>query len=137
MKFPELIPVYGDKEYRNKKCPSESQEQVTFFAEVRNKYPNTFGKIAYHQRSEGQKTYGQARWQKAEGQTTGASDIIIPGKPSFLCELKRQDHTLCKLSKEQEEYLVIARDYGSFVCIALGWEAAYEAFDHWRKNVLL
>ena len=129
MKFPEWLPVYGDVDYRGK-CPPESAEQVTFFAEIRRKYPD-IGKIAIHPRNEGKRTHYQTNMHKAEGMTTGASDIIIPGSPSFVCELKRKDHTKSAWQNGQIEYLSVSKDQGSFVCIALGYEAAFTALEKW------
>lgn len=60
---------------------------------------------------------------------TGAVDIVIPGNPSFVCELKRRDHTLSKIHDEQVEYLHAAKEAGAFVCIALGADAASAAFE--------
>jgi len=130
MKFPELLPVYGDQKYRNKKCPVESAEQITFFNVLRRDYPQ-LGVIAVHPRNEGKRTIQQAMRQKAEGMTAGASDIIIPGNPSFVCELKRKDHTLCGWEDGQLAYLEAAKENGSFVCVALGYEAAMEALKVW------
>lgn len=130
MKFPDWLPVYGSTDYRNKKCPVESAEQITFFNVLRRDYPQ-LGIIAVHPRNEGKRTMQQAMRQKAEGMTSGASDIIIPGNPSFVCELKRKDHTLCSWEVEQLTYLETARNNGSFVCVALGYEAALEALIEW------
>lgn len=130
MKFPDWLPVYGSKDYRNKKCPVESAEQITFFNVLRRDYPQ-LGIIAVHPRNEGKRTMQQAMRQKAEGMTSGASDIIIPGNPSFVCELKRKDHTLCSWEVEQLTYLEAAKNNGSFVCVALGYEAALEALIEW------
>lgn len=130
MKFPDWLPVYGSTDYRNKKCPVESAEQITFFNVLRRDYPQ-LGIIAVHPRNEGKRTMQQAMRQKAEGMTSGASDIIIPGNPSFVCELKRKDHTLCSWEVEQLTYLETAKNNGSFVCVALGYEAALEALIEW------
>jgi len=62
---------------------------------------------------------------------TGASDIIIPGCPAFVCELKRKDHTLCRWQDSQLEFLEAAKNNGAFVCVSLGHEAAWEAFLEW------
>lgn len=136
MIFPEGIPVFGDQKFRDKKCPREGAEQVTFFNQLRKRYPDSFGKIALHARNEGKKTIQQVQKEKAEGMATGALDITIPGNPSFLCELKRTDHTLSSLEDQQEPYMRAAQAAGSYVCIALGWQAAMQAFEHWRENVL-
>jgi len=130
MKFPEWLPVYGDTEYRNKKCPVESAEQITFFNTLRRDYPE-LGRIAIHPRNEGKRTANQAQRQKAEGLTPGASDIIIPVHYPFICELKRQDHTLCGWEPGQIEYLETAHKQGAFVCVALGYKAAMEALTVW------
>ena len=132
MKFPKSIKVYGDQAYRNKKCPPESAEQVTFFNVLRRDYPE-LGAIAIHPRNEGKKTMAQVRRQKAEGMTPGASDIIIPGSPTFVCELKKQDHTMCKWEPEQIPYLEACQKAGAFTCIALGYKAALEALQEWMK----
>lgn len=127
MKFPPKIDVYGDKSFRGK-CATESLEQVTFFARLRREYPNSWGAIAFHPRNEGHRTAMKVKIEKAEGMVTGTPDIIIPGNPTFVCELKRRDHTKSTLQEEQKEYLYAAQRAGAFVCIALGHKAAQEAF---------
>lgn len=119
------VPIYGDITNRDKKCPVESVEQITFFNKIRREYPDSWGKIATHIRNEGKKSVQQVRREKAEGMVKGASDMIIG---SFYCELKRKNHTLCKVSDDQITYLTAINDLGYFGCIALGYEAAYEAF---------
>ncbi len=69
--------------------------------------------------------------QKAEGMTPGASDVIIPGCVTFVCEIKRQDHTKSKWQAGQVEYLTAAHNAGAFACVALGWIGAREAFNQW------
>lgn len=135
MKLPEGIQVFGDLKFRGAKCPKEVMEQVTFFNQLRKLYPDTYGLIAVHNRNEGKKTVQQVAREKAEGMATGAPDIMIPGNPAFLCELKRKDHTLSRLQPGQEPYLVAAKHAGAFCCIAFGWEAAMDAFEYWLKSV--
>lgn len=134
MKFTGIrVPVYGDQSFRGD-CPKESMEQITFFNMLRNEYPDTWGVLALHPRNEQLLKGGQYRGvikQKAEGMTKGASDIIIPGNPTFVCELKRRDHTKSKWEDGQIEYLEAARAAGAFTCIALGSDAAKEAFKDW------
>jgi len=132
MKFSNWLKVYGDKTYRNKKCPPESSEQITFFNVLRREYPE-LGAIAIHPRNEGKRSIQQTQKQKAEGMTPGASDIIIPGNPTFVCELKRQDHTMSKWQPNQIEYLENCKNNGAFVCVALGYKAALEALEQWKK----
>jgi hypothetical protein len=126
MQLPNDIKVYGDLNYRGT-CPKETLEQVTFFSRLRRQYPDTLGKLAFHVRNEGKRTHLQAATEKSEGMTTGAPDIIIPGAPTFVCELKRRDHTQSEISAAQLAYLRAAQDAGCFVCVALGVDAAWEA----------
>lgn len=126
MLLPNDITIYGDTSYRGT-CPKETLEQVTFFSRLRREYSDTLGLIAFHVRNEGKRTHLQAATEKSEGLTTGAPDVVIPGAPAFLCELKRRDHTQSEISTAQLAYLRAARDAGCFVCIALGVDAAWEA----------
>lgn len=127
MKFLNEIKVYGDQSYRGP-CPSENVEQVTFFNRIRKL---DVGLIAIHPKNEGKRTRYQMDADKAKGLTPGASDIIIPGNPAFVCELKRRDHTKSKWQPGQQQYLITARDHGAFVCVALGADAAMEALKEW------
>lgn len=131
MKLPKWLPCYGDASYRGE-CPQESAEQITFFADLRRRYPDTYGRVALHPRNEGKRHYTQTTRQKAEGMADGASDVIIPGSPAFVCEIKRRDHAKSKWQPGQQEYLSASREIGAFVCVALGWEAAMQAFEEWR-----
>ena len=130
MRFPPDIPVYGDVSFRGK-CPSEALEQVTFFSRIRREHPDTWGLLALHPRNEGKRTTYGAMRDKAEGMATGACDIVIPGNPAFVCELKRRDHTVSTIHAEQVSYLRAAGVAGCFVCIALGVDAAWEAFNEY------
>lgn len=127
MKLPNDISVYGDVRFRGD-CPSETLEQVTFFARLRRQYPASWGAIAVHIRNEGKRHKFQAAQEKSEGMVTGAPDIIIPGRRTFICELKRRDHTKSTLGKDQLAYLLVAQEAGAFVCVALGADSAMEAF---------
>ena len=126
MHLPNDIKVYGDLNYRGA-CPKEALEQVTFFNRLRREYPDTLGIIAFHVRNEGKRTHLQAASEKAEGMTAGAPDILIPGAPAFVCELKRRDHTKSEVSQKQLAFLRASGAAGSVVCIALGVDAAWEA----------
>ena len=134
MKLPQDIPIWGNVEYRGA-CPKETLEQVTFFGRLRRAHPTSYGLLALHPRNEGKRTHLQVAKEKSEGMTTGATDIVIPASPAFVCELKRRDHTLSKLADEQLEYLRAAKAAGAYACIALGVDAAWEAFEDWRKHV--
>lgn len=130
------VPLYGNSKYRNKKCPRESMEQITFVNAIRSQYPDSYGLILIHPENEKKLVNGQfsaVSKSRAMGMSTGASDIIIPGNPSFVCEIKRADRTLSDLSDEQLAYLRASKEAGSFVCIALGHEEAMNAFLDWLK----
>jgi hypothetical protein len=107
----------------------EQAEQVTFINRVRRQWPDSWGRLVLHPRNEGVRTIHTAERERSEGMNAGASDIIIPGSPTFVCELKRRNPTLSSLKKEQEAFLLAALDAGAFACIALGVDAAMEAFD--------
>lgn len=130
MKIPEWIPTYGDTDYRGK-CPRETLEQVTFFCRVREQYPETIGRIAIHPRNEGKRRRDQADREKSEGMVPGASDVIIPARIPFVCEIKRRDHTRSEWQDGQIGYLEAAHAQGAFVCVALGADAAMEALTQW------
>jgi len=128
MKFPKWLNVYGDVSYRGA-CPLESAEQITVFNWLRaNGY-----ETALHPRNEGKRHHAQTSRQKSEGLTPGASDIIIPGAQTFICELKRQDHTKGSWQKNQLYFLERCQKDGAFVCVALGHKAAIEAVIKWKK----
>lgn len=135
MKFPEWLEVYGPQDYR-KECPLEGIEQITFFARLRAQYPDSYGLIALHPKNEGKrkgKQFRQLDRDKLLGLAPGAADIVIPARVSFVCEMKRRDHTLCGWQPKQLDYLLAAYEAGAFVCVALGCDAAWEAFEEWRK----
>lgn len=132
MKLPKCaaIKIYGDIKYRGD-CPQEALDQVTFFNRIRKHHSETFGIIALHPRNEGLRHHNQVAREKSEGMSTGASDIIIPGCPAFVCELKRSDHTKSTITDEQINYLTVCKENGAFVCIALGADAATAALNDW------
>lgn len=138
MIIPEGIPIYGDLSYRSVLCPKESVEQITFVSRITAEYPDTYGRIIVHPQNEGKLIKGQfsalSKDRAMASVNKGASDIIIPGNPSFVCEIKRRDHTLSVLSNEQLDYLWACEKTGSFICIALGCDAAIGAFNNWIKQ---
>lgn len=130
------VPVFGDVSFRGK-CPKEEVEQASFFARLRREYPASWGLIALHPRNEGLKVgrqFSSVIKHQAEGMAKGAADIIIPASPAFVCELKRQDHTLSQWQDGQREYLSAAADAGAFACVALGAAAAWNAFEVWLES---
>lgn len=136
MKLPPHIPLYGDPTYRGK-CPIEAVEQASAVNRIRQLYPDTFGALVFHPRNEQQLRGGQHSAMikhKAEGLTAGVSDLVIPGAPCLVVEIKRKNPQLSKISPEQIAYLETAQRMGAFVAVALGAVAAIEAFDIWRQR---
>lgn len=138
MKFDDIpsLYVYGDAAYRNKKCPKETLEQVTFFSEARKRWPDTVGILATHIKNEGKRTWDMAARDKAEGMHGGTADIIIVGSPTLVIEMKRRDHTMSKWQDGQKDYLRAAAMMGAVTVVALGWEAAMKAVEDWLAGNL-
>lgn len=134
MKIPNGIRVYGDLTYRGE-CPVETAEHVTFFSQLRLRHPE-LGAIALHPANEAKRHLARYQHDVLMGLSVGAADIIIPGAPTFVCELKRRDHTKSSISDGQLAWLTRADNEGAFVCIALGWEAAFEALAAWRPDLV-
>lgn len=133
------VPIFGDVKFRGK-CHLEQVEQASFFNRLRKQFPETYGLLAIHPRNEGQLRGGQFRAiikHKAEGMRPGASDIVIPGRSgpygAFVCEMKRRDITQSQWQEGQREYLAAAQDAGCFACVALGADAAWDAFCEWWR----
>lgn len=132
MRFPGWLLVYGDRDYRGP-CRPEENEQQDFFSWLKLWHPDFFA-IAIHPKNEGKKSWGEIRKDKAMGSLNrGASDIVIPCSPAFVCEIKRADHTESRWKSGQIEYLQAASDLGSFACVALGAAGAKEAFNQYLK----
>ena len=132
MKFPEWLTVFGDASFRGE-CPKEEADMKTAFNQIKKRWPE-LGAIAIHPKNEGKRTKGQFRQLQADkltGYVSGASDIIIPGCPTFVCELKRADHTKSSWQPGQLDYLQACQDQGAFVCVALGWQGVIEAIEAW------
>lgn len=110
--------------------PSETMEMATFFSQL----PPHLKCIALHIRNEGKMSHAQyAKVKAAGGYVKGASDIVIPGAPSFVCELKSLSKK-ARVSKEQVKYLNDAAANGAFSCLCYGWEAAMEAVQAWEAQ---
>ena len=78
MKFEPWLKVYGNTAYRDP-CPPESAEQITFFAELRRRYPDTYGKLALHPKNEAKrkgKQFNGLAIDKALGMVPGAPDRV-------------------------------------------------------------
>ena len=137
MKIPQDIKVFGDMSFRGD-CAKEDLELITFFNQLRIKYPK-LAKVAIHPDNEGLvfgTGFNNHTRQKAKGAIrNGAADIIICGCPTFVCEMKRQDHTKSKWQDGQLDFLQTSQGLGAFVCVALGYEAALEAVNNWILSI--
>ena len=136
MKIPPHIKVFGDVNFRGD-CPTEDNELITFFNEIARLYP-TLAKVAIHPDNEGLVIgtghLHHAR-QKAKGAIKkGAADIVICGNPTFVCEMKRQDHTKSKWQDGQLEFLEASQNLGAFACVALGYKGALCAVDYYLRT---
>lgn len=113
-------------------CPSEKVEMASFFNRLRREHPH-LGAVALHIRNEGKRSAMQQQAIVGEGGfVKGASDVIIPGAPAFVMEMKSRSKT-AKVSKEQKAYLEAAAAAGAFACVALGAVGAWEALEDWLK----
>lgn len=130
MKFNKKIKVYGDLSFRDKKCPTEDAEQITFFNQLKKLYPE-WAELATHIKNEGKRNIRQVSKDKANGLNQGFADVIIIGSPVLYMEIKRQDHTLSSWQPTQEEKLIRANEIGAFSCVSLGHKAALEAVKDW------
>lgn len=137
MKIPQDIKVFGDMSFRGD-CAKEDLELITFFNQLRIKYPK-LAQVAIHPDNEGLvfgTGFNNHTRQKAKGAIrNGAADIIIVGSPTFVCELKRRDHTKCSWQDGQIDFLQTSQELGAFVCVALGYEAALQAVDYWVMSI--
>ena len=137
MKMHEDIKVFGNMDFRGD-CAKEDLELITFFNQLRVKYPK-LAQVAIHPDNEGLVLgtgHQQHIKQKAKGAIKkGAADIIIVGSPSFVCELKRKDHTKSQWQDGQIDFLQTSQELGAFVCVALGYEAALQAVNDWVLSI--
>lgn len=128
-----VIPIYGDLTYRGK-CLTETAEQIWFFNWLKENYRDIY-RIAIHPKNEGKRTWSQISTESAMGALNkGASDIVIPTRIPFICEMKRRDQTKSDINDDQVDYLTCAHKAGAYVCIALGAEAAIDAFEFWIEH---
>lgn len=137
MRFPAFLRVYGDQSYRGQ-CNSEQTDQIDFMSWLACEYPS-YRLLAVHPKGEGKRSWGQVDIAKKTGEiNTGASDIIIPDRITFVMELKRANHLLSSWKAGQKEYLLAAHNAGCFVCVGLGVEGAKMALLDWlnTKNIL-
>ncbi|UJH96011.1 DNA nuclease [Pantoea phage Nafs113] len=126
------IPVYGDITFRGD-CSLEDADLIEFFNDLKYDFP-LLSKIAIHVKNEGERSKAQAVRERMKGALQkGATDVQIPGNPSFIMELKRQNYLKSKILEEQITYMVHSMRAGAFVCVCLGIDAARDALADWIK----
>ena len=125
-----MIKTYGTQQTGDQ--PSEAAEMTTFFNQLKKLHPDIHA-LALHVRNEGKRDHKDANIMKMQGGfIKGAPDIVIMGKPTFLCEMKSKSKK-SRVAKEQTSFLERADRVGCFCCVAYGWEAAMLAVEEWRK----
>lgn len=113
--------------------PSEAAEMSTFFNQLRKLYPQYYA-IALHIRNENDGDHNKVSKQKIQGGfVKGASDIVIPCNPPFVCEMKSISKK-SRISNEQVAFLNAAVDVGAFACLTYGWKATMQAFEECIKE---
>ena len=128
MKIPPWLPKFGTLKKSNDN-PKEDYVLSSIVSRIRMDYPLTYGLVAFHVKNESKRTTGQIRADKAKGLTKGVSDLIVIGNPTLCMEIKRDDS--CYFEIGQLEFLEQAQKNGAFVCLAVGYDGAKEAFNHW------
>lgn len=128
MKTPAWLPKFGTLKKSNDN-PKEDYVLSSIVSRIRMDYPLTYGLVAFHVKNESKRTTGQIRADKAKGLTKGVSDLIVIGNPTLCMEIKRDDS--CYFEIGQLEFLEQAQKNGAFVCLAVGYDGAKEAFNHW------
>ena len=130
MKTPAWLPKFGDLP-KSTSNPAEDYVLSSLISRIRNDYPSTYGLVAFHVKNESKRTTGQIRADKAKGLTKGVSDLIVIGNPTLCMEIKKDNS--CRFEDWQLEFLQQAQKQGAFVCLAVGYQGAKDAFKHWLK----
>lgn len=130
MKTPTWLPKFGDLP-KSTSNPAEDYVLSSLISRIRNDYPSTYGLVAFHVKNESKRTTGQIRADKAKGLTKGVSDLIVIGNPTLCMEIKKDNS--CRFEDGQLEFLQQAQKQGAFVCLAVGYQGAKDAFEHWLK----
>lgn len=129
MNTPAWLPKFGDLP-KSTSNPAEDYVLSSLISRIRNDYPTTYGLVAFHVKNESKRTTGQIRADKAKGLTKGVSDLIVIGNPTLCMEIKKDNS--CRFEDGQLEFLQQAKKQGAFVCLAIGYQGAKDAFEEWR-----
>lgn len=128
--IPESIPVFGDTSWRGE-CAKETPTMTGGMQLIRQHYPE-FDGIMIHVRNEDDGGARKGKKLNQEGRETGAADVVIMCCPPIAMEVKRQDHTLSKIGKNQIKFLVKSQRQGAFSCVAVGALGMLEAAKAWH-----
>ena len=128
MKTPHWLPVFGDLP-KTTTNPAEDYVLSSLISRIRNDYPSSYGLVAFHVKNESKRTQGQIKADKIKGLTKGVSDLIVIGNPTLCMEIKKDNS--CRFESGQLEFLQQAQKGGAFVCLAIGYDGAKAAFEHW------
>ena len=130
MKTPTWLPKFGDLP-KSTSNPAEDYVLSSLISRIRNDHPSTYGLVAFHVKNESKRTTGQIRADKAKGLTKGVSDLIVIGNPTLCMEIKKDNS--CRFEDGQLEFLQQAQKQGAFVCLAIGYQGAKDAFEYRLK----
>ena len=130
MKTPAWLPKFGDLP-KSTSNPAEGYVLSSLISRIRNDYQSSYGLVAFHVKNESRRTMGQIRADKAKGLTKGVSDLIVIGNPTLCMEIKKDNS--CRFEDGQLEFLQQAQKGGAFVCLAIGYQGAEDAFEYWLK----
>ena len=130
MKTLTWLPKFGDLP-KSTSNPAEDYALSSLISRIRKDYPSSYGLVAFHVKNESKRTTGQIRADKAKGLTKGVSDLIVIGNPTLCMEIKKDNS--CRFEDGQLEFLQQAQKQGAFVCLAVGYQGAKDAFEHWLK----
>ncbi len=139
MNIPQLqaahIQIYGDIGYRNPDCPLEDAELITFMNWLAREYPEFPAlHVKNEKKRQGKQFLELAGERKKHSVVKGWPDVTIAGFPTLFIELKRQDHTLSSVEKDQLTFLQRAANVDCWAVVALGWQAAVACFMEWLQE---
>lgn len=139
MNLPELraanIQVYGDTGYRNKNCPKEDAELITFMNWLQREFPQFPAiHVKNEKKRQGKQFLELAGERKKHSIVKGWPDVTIGGFPTLYIEMKRTDHTLCSVDADQVLFLQRAANVDCWAVVALGYIGAQLAFMDWLKE---
>ena len=123
-----MIRIY-DSGYRGE-CPSEMVEQINSMGWLEKRYPDRWPLIFHYPAEVKAKPQYMAVRRKC-GVKAGISDIIDFGEIRGAFELKRQDRTKSKVSKEQMSFLEAVDASGGFAAIVYGFPQMMLAYSEY------